>query len=158
MKPYTSFERVLVCLTMTFLIIIAYDKIINITNIKSVKITDTTPLIFTKIENSLEPPPKTQLTDKTTAVKNKSNQVTDIQKVININTATVSELMQISGIGEVLAQRIIDFRIENGSFQALEELMLVKGIGEATYEKIKTYVCLQKNFFKYSFWYRKDYL
>lgn len=55
---------------------------------------------------------------------------------ININTATVAELTTISGIGEVLAQRIVDYREEHGDFTSLEELTNVTGIGEKRLEAI----------------------
>ncbi|MBQ2893441.1 MAG: ComEA family DNA-binding protein [Oscillospiraceae bacterium] len=48
---------------------------------------------------------------------------------ININTADADQLQKIPGIGEVLAQRIIDFRNENGPFQTVSELTRVDGIG-----------------------------
>lgn len=56
---------------------------------------------------------------------------------ININTASVDELMSLNGIGEVKAKAIVDYRNENGSFSSIEEITLVSGIGEKSFEKIK---------------------
>ena len=56
---------------------------------------------------------------------------------ININTANLEELEQITGVGPVIAQRIIDYRNENGPFQQIEEIKNVKGIGDVTFEKMK---------------------
>ena len=58
-------------------------------------------------------------------------------KKININNATLEELLTISGIGESKAQAIIQYRTENGNFEKIEDIMNVAGIGEALYEKIK---------------------
>jgi len=44
------------------------------------------------------------------------------------------------GIGEALAQRIADYRSENGPFRRIEDLLKVEGIGPATFEKIKDYI------------------
>ncbi len=48
---------------------------------------------------------------------------------ININTATLDELTQLKGVGEVLAQKIIDYRMENGPFGSVNDLLNVQGIG-----------------------------
>ena len=53
---------------------------------------------------------------------------------ININTATIEELITLEGIGDTYAQRIIEFRDKNGPFQKAEDILKVKGIGEKIYE------------------------
>lgn len=55
---------------------------------------------------------------------------------ININTATVEELMTLTGIGETRAKSIVAYRDAHGSFAAPEDLQQVSGIGESTYRKI----------------------
>ncbi len=55
---------------------------------------------------------------------------------ININTATKEQLMGLDGIGEVLSQRIIDYR-KTRKFGSIEEIKNVYGIGDAKFEAIK---------------------
>jgi competence protein ComEA len=57
--------------------------------------------------------------------------------LINVNTATATELEALSGIGEVLAATIVEFRTTNGPFTAVDELLDVSGIGPATLEEIR---------------------
>lgn len=67
---------------------------------------------------------------------------TQPQAKISINYASIEELIALTGIGPVMAQRIIDYRNENGLFQTLEQLQQVKGIGPKTYDKLKDDICL----------------
>ena len=60
--------------------------------------------------------------------------------LININTASISELMTLSGIGESKAKTIIEYREKNGAFKSIEDIKNVSGIGEAAYQKIKDYI------------------
>ena len=53
---------------------------------------------------------------------------------ININEATVEELAQLKNIGPNYAQRIVQYREENGDFEKPEDIMKVKGIGPKTWE------------------------
>ena len=64
-----------------------------------------------------------------------------IEKV-NINSADISQLSMIKGIGNKKAQAIIDYRIANGDFTAFEELTKVKGIGQSTLKKILPFLAL----------------
>jgi competence protein ComEA len=59
---------------------------------------------------------------------------------IDINRAETWLLEALPGIGEVLAQRIVDYRSENGPFRRIEDLLKVSGIGPATFEQIKDYI------------------
>lgn len=60
--------------------------------------------------------------------------------IVNINTATQTELETLPGIGPSLALRIIEYRKENGKFNNIEEIKNVKGIGEAKYDDIKKHI------------------
>ena len=59
---------------------------------------------------------------------------------VDINRAELWLLEALPGIGEILAQRILDYRSENGPFRRIEDLFQVSGIGEATFENIKDFI------------------
>ena len=70
----------------------------------------------------------------------------NVQKValnipININKATLNDLILIPGIGEKTASSIIQFRKKSGNFKRLEDLMKIRGIKEKKFAKIKMYLC-----------------
>lgn len=56
---------------------------------------------------------------------------------INLNTANVTELQKLTGIGQKKAEQIIAYREQNGSFKKIEDLMQVSGIGEKTFASLK---------------------
>ncbi|WP_100407450.1 helix-hairpin-helix domain-containing protein [Bacillus solitudinis] len=58
------------------------------------------------------------------------------ENLININTADYETLQIITGVGDVIAQRIIDYRNVHGAFKSIEEIKKVSGIGDATYQKM----------------------
>ena len=60
--------------------------------------------------------------------------------LVNVNSAIATELEELPGIGEVIAQRIIDYRTENGPFPTVDALLDVSGIGPATLEEIRDQV------------------
>ncbi|SPF67541.1 TIGR00426: competence protein ComEA helix-hairpin-helix repeat region [Propionibacterium ruminifibrarum] len=60
--------------------------------------------------------------------------------LIDLNSATAAQLEELSGIGPVLAERIIEWRTEHGRFSRVEELQEVSGIGEKLYARIKDHV------------------
>lgn len=62
--------------------------------------------------------------------------------LVNINTASATELQKLSGIGPSMAQSIIDERTKNGAFASVDDLMRVSGIGEKKLAKIKDYICV----------------
>jgi len=56
---------------------------------------------------------------------------------ININTADAVKLQELDGVGPATAEKIIDYREQNGRFSSIEDIKNVSGIGEKTFEKMK---------------------
>jgi competence protein ComEA len=55
----------------------------------------------------------------------------------------VEELDNLPGIGPTIAQRIIDYRTENGPFAAIEDILNVSGVGPSTFDQIKDLITVQ---------------
>jgi len=68
----------------------------------------------------------------------------EVQK-ININRAEVWLLEALPGVGPILAQRIVDYRQQNGAFNHTSELLEIDGIGTAIYERIKPLITVGCN-------------
>ena len=62
---------------------------------------------------------------------------------VNINTATLEQLMQLPGVGQTRGEAIIAYRQEHGDFSSAEDIMNVSGIGSALYEKMKDYITVK---------------
>lgn len=63
--------------------------------------------------------------------------------LININTASVTELQQLSGIGPAIAARIVEYREKHGPYSSVRDLLDVSGIGEAKLSKITPYITVR---------------
>lgn len=72
-----------------------------------------------------------------------ADQSTSEASRINLNTADVSQLTTLTGVGESKALAIIAYREENGPFTSVEDIMNVPGIKEGTYEKIKDKIAIE---------------
>ncbi len=104
---------------------------------------------FTGLENNLTPEQDLRLSklrnfsDSLIEQKEQStvsSKVLKLDKKININLAYASDLQMLPGIGEVTAERIIEYREKNNGFKNISEIMNVKGIGLKKFEKIKDYI------------------
>ena len=72
--------------------------------------------------------------------RQQSRAIPDKPALLNINTASAAELQTLPNIGAGIAQRIIDYRLQNGNFTSVDALQNVKGIGAKTLEKLKPFV------------------
>ena len=62
---------------------------------------------------------------------------------ININKASIEELTTLKKIGPKIAERIVQYREENGDFKKIDDITNVKGVGEKTFEMIKEMISVE---------------
>lgn len=86
--------------------------------------------------------PTEKVTSEATLETETEEAISELIEPVNINTGRDIDFMSIPGIGEILAERIVKFREENGEFTALEDIMKVEGFGIAKFEKIKEYLVI----------------
>jgi len=72
---------------------------------------------------------------------NDSNE--NVENNNNDNNSGEGESKKIPGVGEVTAQKILDYRDENKEFKSIDEIKNVKGIGENKFNDLKDYICIQ---------------
>ena len=91
------------------------------------------------VQISVVQPPETEMT---VPSETEENIYFTLEQIVplDLNTATREELMELPGVGEVTADRILDYRREHGPFSAVEELLNVSGIGPGKLEALLEYV------------------
>ena len=70
-------------------------------------------------------------------VVNNEGEIDETGSIVNINTASKEKLTTLTGVGESTAEKIINYREENGYFNTIEDLMNVPGIGESKFNALK---------------------
>ena len=65
------------------------------------------------------------------------------ESCVNLNTATVEELIKLPGVGEVLGRKIIEYRERHGPFRRPEEIIIIEGFSERKYRPLVGLICVE---------------
>ena len=126
------------------IVIYSNNEIKNATKEKVKTVYVDTPCICEEVKNDAclvenlnieDPVIENKIEEKNETIIEENNTI--INEKINLNTATIEELMTLDGIGESKAKAIIEYRDSNGGFKSIEEITNIKGIGDSIYVKIK---------------------
>jgi len=91
-----------------------------------------------KVRENLLKQMETNSSEENSSIERDSNEVK-----IDLNTATKDELIALPGIGESIAEKIIQYRQSKGRFRKIDELMNVSGIGKKKFEQIRNHIKVQ---------------
>lgn len=119
-----------VCTTSSYTIQECVDDKISVIEVAMDTSSDDNSSIETIVSNS-------ETDSVTTIPESSKTNLKETTKIVNLNTASKSELTTLSGIGDSKADAIIQYRTEHGSFQSISEITNVSGIGESIFAKIK---------------------
>ena len=160
MGDFMKNKNITVFILATAIVMVVYISIvvhINTNNQNCVKVQTTSSkssYVITKTTTTILKTPKNSSTKKSTKKvvtnKTKTNNTTRnfIHFPIDINKATVEELMQIENIGEVTANKIIEYRNSVGVISNFDLLLNVNGIGEATLNNLKQYLYISDDVYQ----------
>ncbi|HVQ37643.1 MAG TPA: helix-hairpin-helix domain-containing protein [Pyrinomonadaceae bacterium] len=70
---------------------------------------------------------------------------TDPTEPLDINIASASELELLPGVGKVIAERIVAYRLENGPFRSVEHLMMVRGISDRKFRAMQSRITVKQD-------------
>ncbi len=76
-------------------------------------------------------------------IQDNNNEGSSNNSLVNINTASLSQLLELPGVGNSTAQKILDYRNENGKFKSIEDIKNVSGIGDSKFNNIKNYITVK---------------
>ena len=95
-------------------------------------------------KNRISTTKKIVTTSKNISTKTTTTKTTTTEKVvnypININSCSLEELLTIKGLGDIKAEKIIEYREANGLFKSIEDIKNISGIGDALFNKIKEFI------------------
>lgn len=94
------------------------------------------------LENTQDNINMSQNTDINSNADQGVNNNIDNNNKVNINSADITQLDSLPGVGKVTAQKIIDYREKNAKFKSIEEIKNVKGIGENKFNDLKDYISI----------------
>lgn len=101
-----------------------------------------TPVTFTESAVSGTTSSSSGAVEKSTGSSSQQASNSNKTTLVNINKAGLEELDTLPGIGPATAQKILDYRTQNGSFKTIEEINEVSGIGEVKYNQIKDLISI----------------